>query len=326
MAKSKKIKRIAVLTSGGDCSGMNAAIRSVVRSGIYSGFEIYGVFRGYEGLIAGDMKKMSRRSVGNIISRGGTFLKTTRSAEFLTEKGRKKAADSLRKRKINALVVIGGDGSFRGAHKLSCEHKIQIIGIPATIDNDVNGTDFSIGTDTAVNVALDAIDKIRDTATSLERIFVIEVMGHHLGYIALQVGLAGGAEEAIVPEFDYDVNLMVDDIKKGRKKGKISWIIIVAEGAGSAKDVATEVTKLTGFETRITVLGHLQRGGTPTAMDRILAARFGKAAIDALAVGYTDKMVGIVADKIKLVSLECACKKPKNLSQKQYKLLKILAT
>lgn len=326
MAKKKAIKRIAVLTSGGDCSGMNAAIRSVVRSGIYRNLEVYGVFRGYEGLIAGDIKKMTRRSVGNIINRGGTFLKTARSRDFLTKEGRKKAVDYLRKAKIDALVVIGGDGSFRGAHVLSREYKIRTMGIPATIDNDVNGTDFSIGADTAVNVALDAVDKIRDTATSLERIFVIEVMGRNLGYIALQVGLAGGAEDAIIPEFDYDIKSMVNDIKKGREKGKISWIIIVAEGAGSAEKIAKQIADLTGFETRVTVLGHLQRGGTPTAMDRILAARFGKAAVDALIQGHTDKMVGIVADKIKLVDLEYACAKPKNLSKEQYNLMRILAT
>ncbi|MFH1856238.1 MAG: 6-phosphofructokinase [Candidatus Omnitrophota bacterium] len=321
----KKIKRIAVLTSGGDCSGMNAAIRSVVRSGIYHGLEVYGVFRGYEGLMSGDIKKMTRRSVGNIIGRGGTFLKTARSSAFLTEEGRNKAIAVLKEKKIDALVVIGGDGSFRGAHVLSSECKIQTIGIPGTIDNDLNGTDFSIGTDTAVNVALGAIDKIRDTATSLERIFVVEVMGHNLGYIALQVGLAGGAEEAIVPEFGYDINAMVNDIKKGRKKGKISWIIIVAEGAGSAGKIGEEIKELSGFEVRVVVLGHIQRGGDPTSMDRILAARFGEAAIEALLEGHTGKMVGIVADKIKLVDFEYACKGSRNLSKEQYKLLKILS-
>ncbi len=326
MTKTKSIKRIAVLTSGGDCSGMNPAIRSVVRSGIYDNLEVYGVFRGYEGLITGDMKRMTRRSVGNIINKGGTFLKTVRSGEFLTKKGRKKAADSLKKRKIDAVVVIGGDGSFKGAHILNQEHQVRIIGIPATIDNDVNGTDFSIGADTAVNVALDAVDKIRDTATSLERIFVIEVMGRNLGYIALQVGLAGGAEDAIIPEFDYNIKSMADDIKRGRKKGKISWIIIVAEGAGSAQEIAKQITDLTGFETRVTVLGHLQRGGTPTSMDRILAAKFGKAAMDALIRGNTDKMVGMVANKIKLIDLEYACAKPKNLSKEQYNLMRILAS
>lgn len=320
-----KIKRIAVLTSGGDCSGMNAAIRSVVRYSLYNGLEVYGVFRGYEGLMNGAIKKMNRRSVGNIINRGGTILKTARCQAFLTKEGQEKVVALLKKKKIDALVVIGGDGSFRGAHILSDKYKIQTIGIPGTIDNDLRGTDFSIGTDTAVNVALDAIDKIRDTATSLERIFVVEVMGRSLGYIALQVGLAGGVEEAIVPEFDYNVKKMVSDIKAGRKKGKITWIIIVAEGAGSAEKVARQINDLTNFEVRAAVLGHIQRGGSPTAMDRILAARFGKAAVDALLAGYTDKMVGIVADKIRLVNLEYACKGAKNLSKEQYSLMKMLS-
>lgn len=320
-----KIKRIAVLTSGGDCSGMNAAIRSVVRYSLYNGLEVYGVFRGYEGLMNGAMKKMNRRSVGNIINRGGTILKTARCQAFLTKEGQEKVVALLKRKKIDALVVIGGDGSFRGAHILSEKYKIQTIGIPGTIDNDLRGTDFSIGTDTAVNVALDAIDKIRDTATSLERIFVVEVMGRSLGYIALQVGLAGGVEEAIVPEFDYNVKKMISDIKTGRKKGKITWIIIVAEGAGSAEKVARQINDLTDFEVRAAVLGHIQRGGSPTAMDRILAARFGKAAVDALLAGYTDKMVGIVADKIRLVNLEYACKGAKNLSKEQYSLMKMLA-
>lgn len=321
-----RIKRIAVLTSGGDCSGMNAAIRSVVRSAIYNGLEVYGVFRGYEGLINGSIKKLNRRSVGNIINRGGTILKTARCQAFLTKEGQEKVVASLRQKKIDAIVVIGGDGSFRGAHILSEKYKIQTIGIPGTIDNDLRGTDFSIGTDTAVNVALDAIDKIRDTATSLERIFVVEVMGRNLGYIALQVGLAGGVEEAIVPEFDYNVRKMVGDIKTGRKKGKITWIIIVAEGAGSAEKVARQINDLTNFEVRVVVLGHIQRGGVPTAMDRILAARFGKAAVDALLAGHTDKMVGIVADKIRLVNFEYACKGSKNLSREQYALMKILSS
>lgn len=325
MLKKSDIKKIGVLTSGGDSSGMNAAIRSVVRVGIYYGCEIYGIFRGYEGLIAGNMKNLDCRSVGNIIDRGGTILKTARSSEFLTKKGRIKAAEVLKKNKIDGLIVIGGDGSFRGAHLLFKEHKIPVIGIPATIDNDLNGTDFSIGTDTAVNVALDAIDKIRDTAASLERIFVIEVMGRQLGYIALQVGLAGGVEEAVLPEVKFDINAMVADIRNGREKGKISWIIIVAEGAASAVDIANEITKKTGFETRVTVLGHVQRGGSATAMDRILAARFGKAAVEALMQGYTDKMTGISADEIKLVELEFAFAKSQNLNKENYKLLKMLS-
>jgi 6-phosphofructokinase 1 len=321
----KNIKKIGVLTSGGDSSGMNAAIRSVVRSGIHSGLEVYGIFYGFRGLLTGKFKKMSCRSVSNIVNRGGTFLKTARSKEFMTAEGREKAAGILKEKGIDALVVIGGDGSMKGAHLLFHEHQIQVIGIPGTIDNDLNGTDFSIGTDTAVNVAMEAIDKIRDTAISLERIFVVEVMGRSLGYIALQVGLAAGVEEVVIPEFKYDLKSMVNDIRQGHKKGKISWIIVVAEGADSAANIAKQITDLTGYDTRITVLGYLQRGGSPTAMDRILAASFGKAAIDALVNGESDKMVAISANKIKLVKLGFACRKT-TVDMDQYRLIKILAS
>ena len=320
------MKRLAVLTSGGDCSGMNAAIRSVVRSGIHSGFEVFGIFYGFHGLLNRKYKKMSCRSVSNIINRGGTFLKTARSREFMTREGRRKAADILRDRGIDALIVIGGDGSLKGAHLLFKEHRVPVIGIPATIDNDLNGTDFSIGTDTALNVAMEASDKIRDTAISLERIFVIEVMGRNLGYIALQVGLAAGVEEVVIPEMPHDLKAMVDDIRKGRQKGKISWIIVVAEGADSASSIARQITDMTGFDTRITVLGYLQRGGSPTAMDRILAASLGKAAIDALASGESDKMVAISANRIKLISLGYACFQKSMLDMDHYRLIKILAT
>lgn len=321
-----KIKRIGVLTSGGDCSGMNAAIRSVVRSGIHNGFEVYGIFYGFQGLLKRTLKKMNCRSVSNIINRGGTFLKTARSAEFMTREGRNRAAGVLSDKGIDALIVIGGDGSLKGAHLLFREHRIPVIGIPATIDNDLNGTDFSIGTDTALNVAMEAIDKIRDTAISLERIFVIEVMGRNLGYIALQVGLAAGAEEVVIPEFSCDLKLMVEDIRNGRRKGKISWIIVVAEGADSASNIARQISDMTGFDTRITVLGYLQRGGSPTAMDRILAASLGKAAVDALVNGDSGKMVAISAGKIKLVSLGYACFQKNELNMDHYRLIKILAT
>lgn len=322
----KKIEKIGVLTSGGDCSGMNAAIRSVVRSGIYAGFRVAGIYHGYQGLLDGKIKKMTPRSVGNIINRGGTILKTARSKRFETPEGREKAMATLRENNIDALVVIGGDGSLIGAHRLHQEFGFPVIGIPATIDNDLHGTDFSIGTDTAVNVALEAIDKIRDTAISMERIFVIEVMGRDLGYIALQVGLAAGAEEVVIPEKEHDVKSMVADIRKGRKKGKISWVIVVAEGAVSAAELAKQIIDMTGFDTRITVLGYLQRGGTPTAMDRIMAASFGKAAVDAISSGLTDKMVAISADKIKLVDLHYACSKEIDLNMDHYELIKILAT
>ncbi|MCK4836916.1 MAG: 6-phosphofructokinase [Candidatus Aminicenantes bacterium] len=304
---------------------MNAAIRSVVRSGIYMGFEVYGVFHGYDGLIEGVIKKMNCRSVGNIINRGGTFLKTARSHRFLTPEGRKKAVISLKDKKIDALIVIGGNGSFRGAQELYREHKIPVIGIPATIDNDCHGTDFSIGTDTAVNVAMEAIDKIRDTAFSLERLFVIEVMGRHLGYIALQVGVAAGVEEVLVPEFEFDMKSLVKDIKKGHRKGKFSWMIVVAEGAASANDIARQIFDLSGFRPRVTVLGYLQRGGSPTAMDRILATRFGKAAVDAIARGDCDKMVAMSANTIQLIDFKTACSGKKDLNRDDYNLIKILA-
>lgn len=323
----KKTKgNIGVLTSGGDCSGMNAAIRSVVRSTIQRGYRVFGIMHGYEGMIDGMIKPMTARSVGNIINRGGTILKTARSKRFLTSGPRKKAFDVLKKYKIDGLVVIGGDGSFKGAHQLFREYRIPIIGVPATIDNDLQGTDFSIGTDTAVNVAMEAIDKIRDTAFSLERIFIIEVMGRHLGYIALRVGLASGAEDVLLPEMEYDLKSMVNDIKRGHKRGKISWIIVVAEGAASAAEIAGKIFDLTGFTPRITVLGYLQRGGSPTAMDRILAARLGKAAVDALVNGEKDKMVVISGDKINLVDMEYACSGKNELNWKDYQLIKILAT
>jgi 6-phosphofructokinase 1 len=322
----KKLKgNIAVLTSGGDCSGMNAAIRSVVRSAIEIGYEVFGVMHGFEGMIDGAIEKLTARSVGKIINRGGTILKTARSERFLTSGGRKKAFDVLRKNNIEGLIVIGGDGSLRGAHQFFREYQVPVIGIPATIDNDLFGTDFSIGTDTAVNVAMEAIDKIRDTAFSLERMFVIEVMGRHLGYMALRVGLASGAEEVLLPEIEFDLKSMVNDIKKGHRRGKISWIIVVAEGAASASDIAVRIHDLTGFTPRITVLGYVQRGGSPTAMDRILAARLGKAAVDALANGDKDKMVAVTGDRIKLVEMDIACSGKNELNWGDYQLIKILA-
>ncbi|MFH1245439.1 MAG: 6-phosphofructokinase, partial [Candidatus Omnitrophota bacterium] len=275
---SAKIKKIGVLTSGGDCAGMNACIRSVVRCAVYRGLEAAGIIRGYQGLIEGQLKPLNCRSVSNIVERGGTILKTARSAEFKTPAGRKKAKEVLQTNGIDGLVVIGGDGSFRGAHKFWQEWRVPVIGVPGTIDNDINGTDFTIGSDTAVNTALYAIDKIRDTVTALERIFVVEVMGRDSGYIALQAGLAGGVEDIIIPERHYDVNKMCADIQLGHKKGKISWIIVVAEGGAGAFTVAEEISRKTGLETRVTVLGHIQRGGPASANDRVLAAQLGAAA------------------------------------------------
>lgn len=323
-----KIKRIAVLTSGGDCSGMNATLRSVVRSAIYNGLSVFGVMRGFEGLMNGEIVELDRRFVSNIISRGGTILKTARSEEFKTKKGQRKAAEQLKKLKIDGLIVIGGNGSFRGARDLYRNWGINCIGVPATIDNDVNGTEFSIGSDTAVNVALEAIDKIRDTVASLERIFVVEVMGRDSGYLAIRVALSGGAEDVLIPEIKFNMNKICREINAARKKGKVSWILIVAEGAGSAHDIARIIENKTGYETRVTVLGHIQRGGRPTARDRVLAARLGAEAVELLLRGKSDKMVGIVADEVKVVNLKFACKKKKDLrkSLKLYRLIKTLET
>ena len=320
-----KIKRIGLLTSGGDCPGMNACIRSVVRCAIYRSLEIFGIFKGYQGLIEGQIKLLNRRSVSNILSYGGTILKTARSSEFKTLPGQKRAIAAMEENGLGGIIVIGGDGSFRGAHTLWQKWKVPVIGIPATIDNDINGTDFTIGDDTAVNTALYAIDKIRDTATSLERIFVIEVMGRETGYIALRVGLAGGAEDIVIPERRFNINKMCADIRAGHRKGKISWIIVVAEGAASASDVARKISRKTNLETRVTVLGHIQRGGSPSADDRVLAARLGVKAVELISSGQTDKMAGVVNNRIKAVDLSYAIKKKKVNTGPIYRLIRILA-
>jgi 6-phosphofructokinase 1 len=314
-----------LLTSGGDCPGMNACIRSVVRTAIFRGLEVFGIFKGYQGLIEGRLKLLNRRSVSNILSYGGTILKTDRSPEFRTLSGRKKAVRVIEANGLDGLVLIGGDGTFRGAHKLWQRWKVPVMGIPATIDNDINGTDLSIGADTAADTALYAIDKIRDTATSLERIFVVEVMGRGSGYIAIQVGLAGGAEDIIIPERRYNVNRMCADIRQGYKKGKLSWIIVVAEGAASAADVAKKISRRTGLETRVTVLGHIQRGGSPSTDDRVLATQLGAKAVESLIAGQSDKMVGIVNNRLKTVALAQAVKKKKADTDALYRLIRILA-
>jgi len=328
VAKST-LKRIAVLCSGGDAPGMNAAVRSVVRCAIYRGLEVYGVRRGYEGLINDDLFEMGPRSVSNILPHGGTFIKTARSKEFMKKSGQKKAVDNLKKHNINGLVVIGGNGSFRGAHMLNAKWGIKTIGVPGTIDNDVTGSDMTIGADTAVNTALGAIDKIRDTVTSMERIYVVEVMGRQEGFIAIRVGLSGGAEDVLVPETEYDIERICQDIEEGRKKGKLSWIIIVSEGVASAKEVADIIHETTKLEVRPVTLGHIQRGGSPTAFDRALASRLGAASVNAIMQGHTDKMVGLIADKITLTPFQEACKHCKMkaaLDRDLYRLTRILAT
>jgi 6-phosphofructokinase 1 len=316
------VKRIGILTR--DCAGINPCIRSVVRTASYYNIEVVGIFKGYEGLINGETKILNRRSVSGIINLGGTILKTARSKRFLTEEGQIKAVRTIKENNIDALIVVGGNGSLTGAYVLATKYSIPVIGIPATIDNDVNGTDYTIGADTAVNVALDALDKIRDTATSLERIFVVEVMGRNCGYIGLMVALAGGCEEVILPERNFDIEKMCEEITEGNIRGKVSWIVIVSEGKARAEDVAKKITEITGLETRVVVLGHIQRGGRPTAFDRILAARMGSFAVELIRNGEMNKCIGIKNSKLFSFPLEEAIKPKKIEVESYYRLIKIL--
>jgi len=318
------IKRIGVLTSGGDGPGMNAAVRSVVRMAIHEKLEVVGIIRGYTGLINGELMPLNHRSVSNIINRGGTILKTDRCLEFLTEEGQLRAVETIKANKIDGLILIGGDGTYRGGIELVRKWKIPCIGVPGTIDNDLNGTDSTIGSDTAVNTALESIDKIRDTATSMERIFVVEVMGRESGFIALQVAVGAGAEEVLLPEQRYDIEAMCHEIVEGNLRGKVSWIIIVAEGAAKAEDIAKKITEMTDLETRVVVLGHVQRGGIPTAKDRILATRLGAEAVRLLLKGESGKAVGVKGDEINVVDLEYAVSKKELKVGELYSLIKIL--
>lgn len=287
------MRRIAVLTSGGDAPGMNAAIRAVVRYAIYSEMTVYGVEHGYNGLINDKMRLMDRRSVSDIINRGGTVLRTARCPEFNTMEGQKKAAMVLREHDIEGLIVIGGDGSFRGARDLSVNFGVPTIGIPGTIDNDLQYTDYTIGFDTAVNTALSAINNIRDTMTSHDRASIIEVMGRHCGDIALYAGIAGGAEVIIVPEVPVDIEAITERLKQSYKNGKTSEIIVLAEGAGKAEDLKRQIKEKVDIPLRTTVIGHIQRGGAPTMADRVLAAKFGVHAVDLLKKGKMNRAVGI---------------------------------
>jgi len=306
------MKCIGVLSSGGDSPGMNAAIRAVVRTAIYHGLDVFGIERGYQGLMDGLIRGMDARSVSGIIARGGTILKTARCKGFFDLDGRAVAARQLAQHGIEGLVVIGGDGSYQGAQKLHDEHGIKCIGMPGTIDNDIGGTDFTIGFDTALNTAVEAIDRIRDTAASHERIFFVEVMGRNSGYIAMMSGIAGGAEAVLVPETPTDLPQLVDDLRAGRAKGKTSSIIVVAEGdeAGRAIEIAAKVAAISEFkDTRVTVIGHLQRGGTPSAFDRLLASRLGVRAVEALLEGETCKMTGICGNDVVLRPISDAWEK-----------------
>ncbi|MDP2924579.1 MAG: ATP-dependent 6-phosphofructokinase [Candidatus Omnitrophota bacterium] len=316
------MKRIGILTR--DCAGVNACIRAVVRTADSYGIEVMGIFRGYDGLINGELRPLTHRSVSGIINLGGTVLKASRSKRFLTEEGQLKAIDTIKRNKIDGIIVIGGNGSLTGAHILASKYGIKTIGVAATIDNDVNSIDLTIGSDTALNVALDALDKIRDTATSLERIFVVEVMGRECGYIASRVALAGGCEEVLLPEKEYDIENMCEEIMEGNTRGKISWIIIVAEGKGKAHDIAAKITEITELETRVVVLGHVQRGGRPTALDRILAAVYGNFAVEVLKDGETDKCVGLKNYALNIIPLEEAIKHKDIEIENYYRLLKVL--
>lgn len=318
------MQKIGVLTSGGDAPGMNAAIRAVVRKGLHAGLGIFGIRRGYAGLLADDFVQLRAGSVGDIIHRGGTMLRTARSEEFKTEAGFSRALEVLMARGIEGLIVIGRDGSLRGAEKLY-QQGILTVGVPGTIDNDIPGTDESIGFDTAVNTALQAIDRIRDTATSHERAFVIEVMGRNAGHIALEAGLAGGAESILVPEVPLDLSEVCARLKRGQERGKVHSIIVVCEGAGEGFRVGDFVRECTGFDTRVTVLGHVQRGGSPSARDRVLASTMGAKAVDLLVEGKGGVMVGVRRGEIVALPIREALAADSTFSHTSYRLAAILA-
>ena len=313
------LKSIAVLTSGGDSQGMNAAVRAVVRSALYHGLDVYGVQRGFQGLLNNDIRKMDLRSVGDIIQRGGTILQTARCEEFYSPEGQAKGAENLRKMGIDGLVVIGGNGSYQGANKLN-ELGIKTMGIPGTIDNDIPYTDFTIGFDTAVSIVVDAVNKLRDTMTSHERSSVVEVMGRHSGYIALYAGIASGAESILVPEMPFDLEAIAARMRENFQQGKRHSIILVAEGVGKGDDIAAKITALSGIECRVTVLGHIQRGGTPTHNDRILASRLGDFAVQRLVAGDSGKACGIIRGELVATDLDVVVKAKKEFDRSLYEL------
>jgi 6-phosphofructokinase 1 len=323
----KQIKRIAVFTSGGDAPGMNACVRAVVRSAKYYNLDVFGITRGYDGMINGDIIEMDERSVSNIIQKGGTILKSARSTEFRTKEGRKKAYQQLKKLKIDGLVAIGGNGTFTGAEIFFNEYGIPTIGAPGTIDNDLFGTDFTIGYDTAVNTALDAIDKIRDTADAHDRIFFIEVMGRDTGYIAVRSAISGGAEMAIMPETKTSVKDIIQKLKYGSSQSKASHIIIVAEGdePGRAQTMADKVKKvLPELDAKVTLLGHIQRGGAPTAADRVLASRLGVGAVEGLLKGKSNVMAGVINRTLTYTPFSDTITKKKPLNKDLIRLIEIL--
>lgn len=320
-----EIKTIGVLTSGGDAPGMNAAIRAVVRAGIYHGFKVMGIRKGYNGLINGDITEMNPRSVSDIIHRGGTILQTARCPEFVTEEGVKKAITMAKVFGIDAIVVIGGDGSYRGARDLS-KMGMGVIGLPGTIDNDIGCTEYTIGYDTAMNTVQDAIDKIRDTAYSHERCSVLEVMGRHAGYIALNVGIAGGAEAVVLPEKEFDLNKdIIKPIIEGRNRGKKHYVVIVAEGVGGAIEIAKEIETKTGVEARATILGHIQRGGSPTVYDRVMASQMGVKAVEVLKQGIVNRIVALKDNKLVDIEINEALDTKKTIEDDLINLSKMLS-
>jgi len=322
------MKRIAIFTSGGDAPGMNAAIRAAVRTAKFHGIETYGIMNGYQGMIEGRISKMDTGAVANILQRGGTVLKTARSEEFRTKDGRQTAYNNLKELGIEGCVAIGGNGTYTGAHIFSQEHNMPFIGIPGTIDNDIYGTNFSIGFDTAINTAIEAIDKIRDTADSHNRLFFIEVMGRHSGYIALYTGIGSGAGNIFLPEEENSIEHLMEQLEKSAKRNKLFNLVIVAEGNknGGAIEIAEKVNAINqSYDSRVTIIGHLQRGGSPTCNDRVLASRLGNSAVDALRAGKRDLAVGIMDNKIKFTPFDEAISKENTLNEELIRMAEILA-
>ncbi|WP_291138330.1 6-phosphofructokinase [Flavobacterium sp. UBA7663] len=327
---STKIKRVGVLTSGGDSPGMNAAIRAVVRACAYYNIECVGIYRGYQGMIEGDFKEMGPRDVKNIINKGGTILKSARSAEFRTAEGRKRAYENLVAAGIDSFVVIGGDGSFTGAEIFNEEYKFPVIGIPGTIDNDIYGTSHTLGYDTALNTVIDAIDKIRDTANSHNRLFFVEVMGRDAGHIALNAGIGAGAEEILIPEEDFGLDRLVESLKRSKGSGKTSSIVVVSEGDKIGKNVFELKDyieeNMPEYDVRVSVLGHMQRGGSPSCFDRVLASRLGVKAVETLLEGKSNFMVGLYQDKVTLTPLEQAIKGQSEIDMELVKVSDIVSS
>lgn len=326
--KQKEIKRIAVYTSGGDAPGMNAAVRAVVRTGAYNDLHVFGIRRGYEGMIDCDITRLEVRDVGNIMHRGGTMLKTARSKRFMTPEGRRTAYEALKAYEIDALVAIGGNGTFTGARIFGEEYDMPIVGIPGTIDNDLYGSDFTIGFDTAVNTAIEAVDKIRDTADSHNRLFFVEVMGRNSGFIALNTAIGSGAASVLIPEKQATLEELVDSLKMGARRKKLFSVVIIAEGNkyGGATEIAAKVKEMFDYyDTKVTIIGHLQRGGSPTALDRVLASRLGFAAVEGLIKGQKGVMVGLIHNKIRYTTFEDAISKNHAPDNQLIRMAEILA-